>query len=81
MHWEKVYCLLLAVFRCLLKSTTDKDAVKKAKIVKACLKPIGGGFHHCAKCNLWFCDLCVFELIKTDRDPYKCPVCNVKFGQ
>jgi len=45
----------------------------------ACGKPIGGGFHHCPKCDIWYCDLCVYYLIRNHRNPYACPMCGGKF--
>jgi len=45
-----------------------------------CGKPIGGGFHHCPKCDIWFCFYCGICLINAGyKYPLTCPMCGGKF--
>lgn len=45
----------------------------------ACGKPIGGGFKHCPKCNIWFCFFCGADLmLKQKALPPNCPMCGEK---
>ncbi|MCW4053688.1 MAG: hypothetical protein NWE84_02050 [Candidatus Bathyarchaeota archaeon] len=46
----------------------------------ACGNPIGGGFKHCKKCNIWFCFYCGTALMNYTGDfPLKCPMRGGKF--
>jgi rubrerythrin len=45
-------------------------------------KPIGGGFKHCPKCQIYFCFLCSYELMCAQKKlPLECPMCGGKLTQ
>ena len=45
----------------------------------ACGKPIGGGYKHCPKCNIYLCFMCRYTLqSKSNEFPVKCPMCRGK---
>jgi hypothetical protein len=47
-----------------------------ARPCDACGKPIGGGYKHCPKCNIWFCWYCSYVLQIKFEYPPKCPTCG-----
>jgi len=43
----------------------------------ACGKPIGGGYKHCPKCDIYLCFMCKLTLARvTNEFPAKCPMCG-----
>ncbi|MGA2524756.1 MAG: hypothetical protein ABSF65_11480 [Candidatus Bathyarchaeia archaeon] len=45
----------------------------------ACGEMIGGGFHNCPKCQIYFCLLCSYELMRVQKKlPIECPMCGGK---
>ena len=45
----------------------------------ACGKMIGGGFHCCLKCNIYFCFNCLILLETNMKGLKKGPMCGGKF--
>jgi len=46
----------------------------------ACGKPIGGGYKHCPKCNIYLCWYCGYVLQNLSNEyPVKCPMCGGEF--
>jgi hypothetical protein len=46
----------------------------------ACGKYIGGGFHCCLKCKIYFCFYCTLKLpTPSNTIKKKCPMCGGKF--
>jgi hypothetical protein len=43
----------------------------------ACGGMIGGGYKACAKCQIYFCDLCSYHLMCAQhKTPIVCPMCS-----
>lgn len=46
----------------------------------ACGKYVGGGVHHCPKCEIYLCFYCVIQIIyEQGKFPAECPMCGGKF--
>jgi DNA-binding transcriptional ArsR family regulator len=51
-----------------------------ARPCDACRKPIGGGYKHCPKCNIYFCFICGYVLQNLSKEfSAKCPMCGEEF--
>ena len=59
----------------------DLPDVDLSRPCDACGKMIGGGFHHCPKCKIYYCFYCLNKLIDLQKKiPAKCPMCNGEFN-
>jgi hypothetical protein len=67
-----------------IKRQFEIDSLSKEDLRRpcdACGKPIGGGYKHCPKCNIYLCFLCGKRQMPTQMKlPPECPVCGEKLA-